>query len=39
LLGLLSQPGTSFVRVLQGVPQGLLNVLQAKSEAAPAATA
>ena len=37
LLGLLSQPGTSFVRVLQGVPQGLLNVLQAKSEAAPAA--
>jgi len=39
LLGLLSQPGTSFVRVLQGVPQGLLNVLQAKSDAAPAPAA
>ncbi len=36
LLGLLSNPATSLVRVLQGVPQGLLNVLQAKSE--PAAT-
>jgi large subunit ribosomal protein L10 len=37
LLGLLSSPATSLVRVLQGVPQGLLNVLQAKSDAAPAA--
>jgi large subunit ribosomal protein L10 len=37
LLGLLSNPGTSFVRVLNGVPQGLLNVLQAKATAtAPA---
>jgi large subunit ribosomal protein L10 len=34
LLGLLSSPATSLVRVLQGVPQSLLNVLQAKSEAA-----
>jgi len=45
LLGLLSNPATSFVRVLQGVPQSLLNVLQAKSAgaatdaAAPAASA
>ncbi len=40
LLGLLSGPATSLVRVLQGVPQSLLNVLQAKSEtAAPAPTA
>jgi large subunit ribosomal protein L10 len=41
LLGLLSTPATSLVRVLQGVPQGLLNVLQAKSDAAsaPAPTA
>ena len=30
LLGLLNQPGTSLVRVLNGVPQALLNVLQAK---------
>jgi large subunit ribosomal protein L10 len=34
LLGLLSTPGTSFVRVLQCVPQGLLNVLHAKSQSA-----
>ena len=30
LLGLLNQPGTSLVRVIVAVPQGLLNVLQAK---------
>ncbi|MCC5840494.1 MAG: 50S ribosomal protein L10 [Opitutales bacterium] len=30
LLGLLNTPATSFVRVIQAVPQGLLNVLQAK---------
>jgi len=30
LLGLLNQPGTAIVRVLNGVPQGLVNVLQAK---------
>jgi len=39
LLGLLSQPATSLVRVLQGVPQGLLNVLQAKGAAAAPAEA
>jgi large subunit ribosomal protein L10 len=39
LLGLLSNPATSLVRVLQGVPQGLLNVLQAKSDAAGAPAA
>ena len=41
LLGLLSTPATSLVRVLQGVPQGLLNVLAAKADAgkAPAAEA
>jgi len=32
LLGLLNQPATQIVRVIQAVPQGLLNVLQAKSE-------
>lgn len=32
LLGLLNQPGTQMVRIIQAVPQGLLNVLQAKSE-------
>jgi large subunit ribosomal protein L10 len=37
LLGLLSNPGTSFVRILNAVPQGLLNVLQAKAK--PAETA
>jgi large subunit ribosomal protein L10 len=30
LLGLLSQPGTSLVRVLNAVPQNVVNVLQAK---------
>jgi large subunit ribosomal protein L10 len=30
LLGLLTQPATGFVRVLNAVPQGLVNVLQAK---------
>jgi large subunit ribosomal protein L10 len=30
LLGLLSQPATGFVRVINAVPQGLVNVLQAK---------
>ncbi len=31
LLGLLNQPGTQLVRIIQAVPQGLLNVLQAKA--------
>ena len=30
LLGLLSQPASMFVRVLNAVPQGIVNVLQAK---------
>lgn len=30
LLGLLNQPATMLVRVVQGVPQAMLNVLQAK---------
>jgi large subunit ribosomal protein L10 len=30
LLGLLNQPATMLVRVVQAVPQGMLNVLQAK---------
>jgi large subunit ribosomal protein L10 len=34
LLGLLSQPAGMFVRVLNAVPQGLANVLQAKVRAA-----
>jgi large subunit ribosomal protein L10 len=34
LLGLLNQPGTALVRVLNAVPQGLVNVLQAKVRAA-----
>ncbi|MDD3179963.1 MAG: 50S ribosomal protein L10 [Opitutaceae bacterium] len=34
LLCLLSQPGTMFVRVLNAVPQGMVNVLQAKVRAA-----
>jgi large subunit ribosomal protein L10 len=33
LLGLLNQPGTGFVRVLNAVPQNLVNVLQAKVRA------
>ena len=31
LLGLLTQPATGFVRVINAVPQGLVNVLQAKA--------
>jgi large subunit ribosomal protein L10 len=31
LLGLLNQPASQMVRIIQAVPQGLLNVLQAKS--------
>lgn len=34
LLSLLNTPATQLVRVLQATPQGLLNVLQAKSEKA-----
>ena len=34
LLGLLSQPASLFVRVLNAVPQGVVNVLQAKVRAA-----
>jgi large subunit ribosomal protein L10 len=34
LLGLLNQPATMAVRVLQAVPQGMLNVLQAKVDKA-----
>jgi large subunit ribosomal protein L10 len=34
LLGLLSQPASMFVRVLNAVPQGVVNVLQAKVRAA-----
>jgi large subunit ribosomal protein L10 len=33
LLGLLNQPGTMLVRVLNATPQDLLNVLQAKVRA------
>jgi len=33
LLGLLNQPGTSLVRVLNAVPQNVVNVLQAKVRA------
>lgn len=32
LLGLLNQPATMMVRVAQAVPQGVLNVLQAKAD-------
>ncbi len=32
LLGLLNQPATRMVRIIQAVPQGLLNVLQAKAD-------
>ena len=31
LLGLLTQPATGFVRVINAVPQGVVNVLQAKA--------
>jgi len=34
LLGLISQPASSFVRVINAVPQGIVNVLQAKVRAA-----
>jgi large subunit ribosomal protein L10 len=34
LLGLLNTPATSFVRVINGVPQALVNVLQAKARVA-----
>ena len=34
LLGLLNTPATSLVRVVNGVPQALVNVLQAKIRAA-----
>jgi large subunit ribosomal protein L10 len=34
LLGLLSQPASMFVRVVNAVPQGIVNVLQAKVRAA-----
>jgi len=34
LLGLLNQPASMFVRVINAVPQGLVNVLQAKVRAA-----
>lgn len=37
LLGLLSQPATGFVRVINAVPQGFVNVLQAKVRAAEGA--
>ena len=33
LLGLLNQPAGSFVRIINAVPQGLVNVLQAKARA------
>lgn len=32
LLGLLNMPATQMVRIIQAVPQGLLNVLQAKAD-------
>ena len=32
LLGLFNQPATQMVRIIQAVPQGLLNVLQAKAD-------
>lgn len=34
LLGLFNQPATQMVRIIQAVPQGLLNVLQAKVDKA-----
>jgi large subunit ribosomal protein L10 len=34
LLGLLNQPASMYVRVLNAAPQGILNVLQAKARAA-----
>jgi large subunit ribosomal protein L10 len=38
LLGLLQQPASSFVRVLNAVPSGVVNVLQAKVRAAEGRT-
>ena len=32
LLGLLNQPASQMVRIIQAVPQGLINVLQAKAD-------
>ncbi|MEX0324554.1 MAG: 50S ribosomal protein L10 [Puniceicoccaceae bacterium] len=32
LLGLLNQPASQMVRIIQAVPQGMLNVLQAKAD-------
>jgi large subunit ribosomal protein L10 len=34
LLGLMNQPASAFVRIINAVPQGLVNVLQAKVRAA-----
>ena len=34
LLGLLNQPAGMFVRIINAVPQGLVNVLQAKVRSA-----
>ena len=34
LLGLMNQPASMFVRIINAVPQGLVNVLQAKVRAA-----
>ena len=31
LLGLLTQPNTGFVRIINAIPQGLVNILQAKA--------
>lgn len=39
LLGLFNQPATQMVRVIQAVPQGLLNVLQAKVDKESSAAA
>jgi len=36
LLGLLNQPAGSFVRIINAVPQGLVNVLSAKAKAGAA---
>jgi large subunit ribosomal protein L10 len=36
LLGLMNQPASMFVRIINAVPQGLVNVLQAKVRAAEA---
>ena len=36
LLGLMNQPASMFVRIINAVPQGLVNVLQAKVRASEA---